>query len=547
MRWFFLVLGIAVVGGGYAIYAAALTSEEVARLDARPLRVDWDAVEDDESVRLEITWLGQPRVGLEGEWIERLLEERFNIELKPVFMDGNAYARKKPLMFAGGSIPDVFWEMDPIILQRDAYHNFLLEIPSEVLLHYAPTYVEKLNEAAPIGWLYAYWKGKNYGLPTSYLGGRYSRPGIWRRDWLRRVGIDKVPETLEEMHEALWKFTYEDPDGNEVKDTYGMSGDVTGFWWGSFNDVFGAYGVIPFDWMERDGRAVYGGILPETKEALALLRAWYDEGIIDPEFVTDRNGLGSLDLKFKNGRIGYMCYRSGYRGVFDPEDANSMVNVIRQLNPQAEIVSGWLPTGPEGKRGNRVWGSGGHVISFGRHLANRPEKVIRVLKMLEAMMADEELYIASTRGKRGLHWKYRDPEIGPNSGVINLPPYDDRNVERRSVLGTYFNPGIHPQFEDKYTPREELAFRDTYNRPELAMTDLLGKPDSVPSAGKYMGDLRSMQLTVFAEIIRGDREVDYFETFVEVWLARGGAQMLREADELHRAKREIYRKVGVRQ
>ena len=545
MKHLIILLIAAVTGASYALYTAALTPEELALRDAQPLRVDWNAAEDDESARLEISWLGQPRVGVQGSWIETLLEERFNVELRPIFMDGNAYSRKKPLMFAGGSVPDVFWEMDPILLQRDAYHRFLLEIPYEVLLKHAPTYIQKLNATAPVGWLYAYWKGRNYGLPTSYLNGRLSRPGIWRLDWLRQVDIHAIPETLEEMHEALWKLTYEDPDGNGLDDTYGMSGDVTAFWWGSFNDIFGAFGVMPFDWMVEDGRAAYGGILPGTRQALALLREWYAEGIIDPEFVTDRNSLGSLDLKFKNGRIGYLCYRAGYRGIFDREDPNSMVNVIAQLNPEAEIAPGWLPVGPEGKRGNRVWGSGGHVICFGRHLAQNPEKVIRVLKMLEAMMTDEQLYIESSRGKQGEHWEYRDPAVGPNSGTTNLPPYDDRNAYNRAVLGTYFNPCIHPDFETQYTPREELAFASTYNRPEWALTDILGKPDSVPSAGKYMGDLRSMQLTVFAEIIRGDRELTYFATFVEEWLARGGERMLREADELYRIRREIYAKVGV--
>lgn len=159
-------------------------------------------------------------------------------------------------------------------------------------------------------------------------------------------------------------------------------------------------------------------------------------------------------------------------------------------------------------------------------------------------MLDEELYIASSRGQRGLHWEYRDPAVGPNSGVVYLPPYDDRNIQRRAVLGEYFNPMIHPVFEDEYTPRQELTFRNTYNRPEYAMADLLGKPDAVPSAGEYMGDLRSLQLTVFAEMIRGDRPLDDFDHFVAEWLDRGGAQMLSEAAELHRISQEIYRRVG---
>ena len=41
-------------------------------------------------------------------------------------------------------------------------------------------------------------------------------------DWLREVGIAEVPETLEEMYDALHEFRHDDPDGNGILDTYGF-------------------------------------------------------------------------------------------------------------------------------------------------------------------------------------------------------------------------------------------------------------------------------------------------------------------------------------
>jgi hypothetical protein len=53
-------------------------------------------------------------------------------------------------------------------------------------------------------------------------------------------------------------------------------------------------------------------------------------------------------------------------------------------------------------------------------------------------------------------------------------------------------------------------------------------------------------MTTFAEIIRGDKPIVYFDTFVENWQARGGRRMTEEATTLLRVKREIYRRVGAR-
>jgi hypothetical protein len=60
-------------------------------------------------------------------------------------------------------------------------------------------------------------------------------------------------------------------------------------------------------------------------------------------------------------------------------------------------------------------------------------------------------------------------------------------------------------------------------------------------------DLRNLQMTVYAEIVRGDRELDYFDTFVEQWMALGGAEMLQEAQELLEIRDEIFQRVGVSQ
>lgn len=510
------------------------------------IAVDWESVVDDQDQELEIHWLGKGR-GVEGSWIEKMLEARFNVELKPIFLTPEAFLRKKPLLFAGGMIPDVCFE-PPGHIRTDAHHGFLLELPYELIKEHAPAYFRKINEVDPTGWISANYKGKNYGLPLNYVKGLYPRPGIWRMDWLRNLGIDKVPVTLDEWYEALRAIRYGDPNGTGKMDTYGMSADMATSWNRSFPDVFCAFGVLPFEWVERDGKIVWGGCLPETKQALALLQAWRTEGLIDPDFVIEN--AKSVERKFASGRLGYVDYE-GRLGSLDLKIPSSYANRLRQLDTKAELAVGAFPVGPTGHRGGRIHGGSGNAVAFGAHLAREPEKVVRVLTMFEAMATNENLAIQTLLGKRGLHWDYRDEEVGPGSGTKRLPPYEDRYRAQREAIGkldsgSFFHPDTPgPAMMDKYTPQKFLAFRRKHRRSEWARRDALGRTSYVPQADAYLADLRRMQQIVFTEIIRGDKDVDYFETFVRNWKVQGGDILLNEANEMTARRDEIYRKVGV--
>lgn len=520
-------------------------------------------IEDDPSEKLTITWLGPPAFASaqEGGWIERKLEERFNIEIKPIFLDAEQYRKKKSLMFADGNIPDVIWINDPSTLQRDVYHGFLAEVPYEVLKEHAPTAVSLLREYAPHAWLYSQYQGKNYGLPTKYMGGIYPRPGIWRADWLENVGIEKVPQTLEEMEEALRRFRYDDPDGNGVKDTYGMSGDISKWWWSTFSDVFGAYGCLPFDFQyDNQGEVVWGGITPEAKQTLETLHRWYEDELIDPEFVSDAMEGNQLEGKFKQGRIGYINYMARW-DRFDETNDNALVNEIRKINPQARLAAGWFPIGPDGDRGGRVWSAGGNIICFGRQVADDPEKLARVLGMLEALLQEEManaqpvvgsdmiVGVEARMGRRGEHWQFNDPAKGWEGGWGFIPPYDGKYGARREGMmrgQAYFmllSGGVAEQERD--LPAKAIVFQEKYQKPKWAMQDAFGKPDVVPSAAEILPGLRQYQQTMYARFIRGDVPLSEFDQFVAEWKERGGDQLLSEAKEMAETYRAIRKELDL--
>ncbi len=62
--------------------------------------------------------------------------------------------------------------------------------------------------------------GKLYGIYRGRALGRYGM--TYRKDWADKLGLEK-PETVEDIYNMLYAFTYGDPDGNGQDDTYGLT------------------------------------------------------------------------------------------------------------------------------------------------------------------------------------------------------------------------------------------------------------------------------------------------------------------------------------
>lgn len=507
--------------------------------------------------KLTVTWWGPANYAVgaeEGTYGETAIEELLNIDIKPTFYDNESYKTVRPVELAGGNIPDFMYLMDPVDVQQAAEQGFIMEIPFEMIEEYAPTYLKMINEEAPMTWLYSNYDGKNYGVVNMNPGGEAAKMSLWREDWLENVGIDKVPETLEEMEAAFDAFVNKDPDGNGQKDTYALSGDFKN-WHMCFTEIFGAYGVLPFNWVEdENGNVTYGGLLPETKEVLEILADWYQKGYIHPDMITDSYFDTTLTGKFENGQIGYRI--NGNIGDLNEAQDGSTISIMKQINPEAKIAMGLPITGPEGKSGTFAWGNSGHILTFGSHLKDDPEKVIRILKLLEMLCNDEELHTRLQIGEEGTHWEYLSEEEQKTSQLSIQ--FVDEIREKAQYQAAGFNIPLNAiSYWGMFPSSMETAskFWTDYNKEfdadygekarEVGLSDLFRKPDVLPSAGQYFNDLKNMQLVAFAKIISGEESIDYYDTFVEQWKANGGETLLKEAQEMKTTADEIMARAGV--
>ncbi len=539
---FAMIGGSIVIAGGILLSIIEPSKEERERNN---VTVEWDKAKDDPSKTLNISWQPIPvSVSARGDsWMEKNLEEKFNIKFDTVFFDWNAFKNKRPLIFASGSVPDVIWDGDPNFVRNNADNNFIMEIPYEVILKYAPNYVKLLNKYGREAWLYSEYNGKNYGLPTFIDSAIGPRLGSWRKDWLENVGITKTPDTLEEMEEALRRFRHNDPDKNGKKDTYGWSPAI-GHWSLAYSEVFSAFDILPFDFMVRDNKVVWGGVQPEAKEALAVLRRWYADELLDPDFIVDSQQ-PNTSLKFINGKVGY-AYPVDSWYEYDTSEEGTTASLLKELTDGGTMTPAKPLIGKDGKRRGRSWGGAAHVIQFGKQLSREPEKIIRVLKMFDEISKNEKLYVETKSGKEGEHWNNI-----PGEGIKISDKYRDTSEASRQMIGIrgFSNPTFFPSvmtelFDSKYTRKEVTEFENKYKKKEWSIQNAIGISDVLKSGSLYFENLNILQQQYYAKIIIGELPLSAFDDFVKEYYARGGKELLEEANQYYEKIQQIYKKVG---
>ena len=166
--------------------------------------------------------------------VVKMIEDRFNIDMKGFYVDANNFEQNLNVKFAGGEMPDALVVDTPAQLATYVEGGIIGELPIELIREKAPNFA-KCADANDDGslWSTMIYKGKNYGVgnPMNVI----PMAMFWNKDWLDKLGLD-VPETLEEYEEVLTAFVEQDPDGNGKKDTAGMAER-------SFGAVFGAFGL----------------------------------------------------------------------------------------------------------------------------------------------------------------------------------------------------------------------------------------------------------------------------------------------------------------
>jgi len=502
------------------IVQQSLSATETAKNEADPLyTISW-------------TMHQNTAVPEDAEMLE-YIEDLFDVDLDIWNLENKHYEELLDLELAQERVPDLFRIRQPHDLLKYEMQGVLAEIPVDVLKEYAPNIVQRIESYDSRYLDYGNINGSLYGIPVINQTNIYRIPVLYREDWLDKLGLD-VPETLDEFEEVMYAFANGDPDGNGVKDTYGLSKE-------GMNVVFGAFGQTVFAeqlyFSVKDNQLVIGALEPEMKEALAYLQKWYQDGIIDPEFITGENkgGYKHLSHAFINSRIGmtsmgnyYHWIQEGDYNVINEHDeeipvANSFnVYELLQKNAAANIVFGPPVIGPNGHSGSKAYNMLMSFVAIGADAVNEPGKLEKILEVLDYVSAnpDPVEQIKMENGFLGEHWNW---SVKYPEEFRILPPYNSMD-NYTNMIGSRIGmtvPGEHSERREQWAATLGLEENGIYNSLEVA----------TPSLIVYSADLISMRDKAYISIITGDQPVEYFDTFVEEFMESGGQQVLLEANE----------------
>lgn len=442
----------------------------------------------------------------------RIIEERTNTKINVIAVSwGDAYSNKQNVMLASQDLPDIMIVTGTadeikfcdagIILPLNKYWDKYTNI--------------KKCRSEKIWEIMTYKDGNVYFVPTTAKID-HDNPlmvdsgPLYRKDWLDKFGLD-IPTTLDEYYEVADAVSNRDPDGNNKKDTFAIIGCLGLM--EAFGEVFSAFGVQPDNWMEKDGEIVFGSAQPETKEALKFLKKMYDNGMIDPEFITDDQQ--RRDEKIKLGIMGAGSYY--LENVLDPD--NAIYKKFKENNPNGEYVAGPRLTQegytPAGGRGlpMRGWMKTGILAGS--------KNIDAALRVLDLICSDEYTMIYNY-GIEGKHY-VKNPD-----GTVRVIAKPEE-MEAFGINLTHI-PVVRTTLALSANENLRNAMLNLSKSSVINMTDKYLVPEL-----EYTRELDDYTREQFSKMIIGNVPIDGgFENYIEELNKRGYKELYEALNKAHK-------------
>ncbi|RAP75975.1 extracellular solute-binding protein [Paenibacillus montanisoli] len=340
---------------------AATTENEPAATNQQPAA--------DEKKQLEISTI-------QGTWASplpdpngngaKMINEKFNVDLKTQFVPYDEYANKLPVVMAAGDLPDV-------IGMEGVDANFVKWAKQGAFLP-LNDYIDKYDAIKNIPknvWDAVTVDGKIYAIPN-YFPSKYGKKPIIRQDWLNNLGLS-MPTTYDELKKVAIAFTKNDPDKNGKNDTLGLGlakSIVYGAWMGAEWDS---------GWYHKNenGQLIPGNISEGFKKQVTLLHDLYQEGAISKDWAVTKSADARKD--FFAGKIG-IFYEQPY------DISETRFKTLKETNPGAELAVIPPFVQEDGQQGFTGLSGFYELHSLNAKMADDPDKIDRILEMINYFM-----------------------------------------------------------------------------------------------------------------------------------------------------------------
>ena len=180
-----------------------------------------------------------------------------------------------------------------------------------------------------------------------------------------------------------------------------------------------------------------------------------------------------------------------------------------------------------GADGDKYWGVFS-AISM-NVFNNEPDKVGKILSMFDEINASDIGTLRTVMyGIEGEDWK-----LNADGLVESLFP-DDPMHHTSIGSGSTMTGEILPSVYMALTPKQ-WEWADANNFKAGRVDNLIQWP--MPSNAKYSTELLKIEEEAYIAMITGKKPIDYFDEFVANWLAAGGEQLTKEANEWFAAQK----------
>ena len=477
-----------------------------------------------------------------GPWDENpemleMWENEYNADFNLVYVETATAGDQINLMIASGEIPDVLQMVDMNQYYKDGIIGGWTE---EFFREHAPNLSKYIDETDPSAWQIAKFDGElMYSIPCFRKYDTIASPVVWRTDWLKNVGIEEIPKTLEEFENAFYKFAQNDPDGNGKNDTYGLS--ETGI-----RPIYGAFGSYRGKWLlDSEGKVVYGDVKPEMKQALELLRKWYADGVLDPEFLTGENegGYWAITHKFLNNQIGFTNMGLFYHWLPDmtqEENGTAIGDMTAQWKNAGNTgtyAMGYAPQGPDGHKGTDQADFRKLRTVFSVSLVEDKERFGRLLEIIDDLNCSSvERSLEVNRGKIGVYsdivdFKGKPAYVSIGEAAKASPLNAFLGAKGAANTFAFIEEGGNLEYQEvAYAQQFAWADEEFKDKNDGYVSVIFKTPES---RAKYGAELDIILNEGYINIIIGERPLEYFDEMVEKWYANGGEQLTKEANEIY--------------
>ena len=441
---------------------------------------------------------------------------------------GISYNDKLKVLFGANDLPDLFetYWFEQLIQQGTS------DLSVAEVAEHMPTYYEGLSAFASGAGLdldFTLERYKRDGVlrhyPMVWKHANYGHGYLWRKDYLDELGMD-VPHTLREWEAVFAAYKAKYPDrysyGTRYRDTE---------YYRSFNAVMNAYGLSNNRFIKQGDKLVYSQAQPEMIQALEVLARWYENGYLDPEFVTVNGESEPFDAG--------ISIMKGWEHPGWPFDHEQFHKTLKEHSPEAEFaytapprVDGYFPV-------TYAWHpmhGNGHGIA--RHNNDDRDRVHAIMQAVDALNQRDQSFLVNY-GIEGTHWS----GIGDNGYPMWTAEFEDSEARQGTGLGV----------NARSTPLGYGAIRDFMGDPMYTnsvqnnwVQEVRFNPDAILGPNNVCmltqsfvnaldadgNDLRAANqdflnesVALFGQIIIGQKPVSAYQDWIDRWNAGPGPEI----------------------